>query len=98
MDSNTLLVLIVDGGLILFFLYALYYISKLGSSTIENKPIIKQEKEKPIALKAKDYEPTYTPTPAIVKKPEEEPTEIQDKEITDSRITQSEAEPGEENE
>ena len=29
MNSNTLLVILIDGGLVIFFLYALYYISKL---------------------------------------------------------------------
>lgn len=73
MDSNILLILIIDGGLILFFLYALYYISKLSTSTVENKPIKIQDKEKPTAIKAKDYEPTYTPSP-ISPQPAEEIT------------------------
>ena len=56
--------MIIDGGLIIIFLYALYYISQLSSTTIENKPVLKQEKEKPTAIKSKDYEPTYTPSTA----------------------------------
>ncbi len=86
MDSNILLVLIIDGGLVLFFLYALYFISKQNPQKIESKSVIKQEKEKPTAVKAKDYEPTYTPTA-----PHEEVTETKEKTqpVTYARLSEN---------
>ena len=100
MDSNTLLVIIVDGGLVLFFLYALYYISQLGKheKTRDPKPIIKQDKKEPTVVKVKEYEPTYTPSPTT-KEPEietkEETTEptIHETEKDDTLMTTSTSEP-----
>ena len=61
MDSNTLLVLIIDGGLVLFFLYALYYSSQMSKKT--TRPIlIKEKKEDITAVKIKDYKPTFIKT------------------------------------
>ncbi len=45
MNSNTLLVLIVDGGLVLFFLYALYYISQLGKRQRETTRLETKQRE-----------------------------------------------------
>ena len=60
MDSNTLLVIILDGGLVLFFLYALYYISQISKPQVP-KILKKTDKEEPLAVKVGDFEPTYTP-------------------------------------
>ncbi len=100
MDSNTLLVIIVDGGLILFFLYALYYISQLvkHEKSRDPKPTIKQDKKEPTVVKVKEYEPTYTPSP-VIREPEietkEETTEptIHETEKDDTIITTSTSEP-----
>lgn len=56
MDTQTLTVLIIDGGLILLFLYALYYISKPGKNTAYASEA-KKPKEDPVAVKISDYEP-----------------------------------------
>jgi predicted flap endonuclease-1-like 5' DNA nuclease len=45
MNSNTLLVFIVDGGLALFFLYALYYISQLGKRQKETTRLETKQRE-----------------------------------------------------
>jgi predicted flap endonuclease-1-like 5' DNA nuclease len=58
MNFNTALVLIVDGGLFLFFLYALYYSSQVGKKS--TKSLIDKEKEDISVVKIKDYEQTYT--------------------------------------
>jgi predicted flap endonuclease-1-like 5' DNA nuclease len=65
MDSNTLLVLVIVGGLVLFFLYAFYYVSKQNPQKKEKKPTV---------VKVKDYEPTYTRTAL-----QEEVTETKEK-------------------
>jgi predicted flap endonuclease-1-like 5' DNA nuclease len=58
MDFNTILVIIVDGGLFLFFLYALYYSSQVGKKP--TKPLINKEKEEITVVKINDDEPVST--------------------------------------
>jgi predicted flap endonuclease-1-like 5' DNA nuclease len=64
MDFNTLLVIVVDGGLFLFFLYALYYSSQTGKKT-STPLIIKGKEEEITVVKIKDYKPTHIQTSQI---------------------------------
>ena len=71
MDSNTLLVIVVDGGLILFFLYALYVINQKQAPT---------PKKKKVAIKPETIltpsKPEPEPVPAPVPAPEPEPKPV----------------------
>jgi predicted flap endonuclease-1-like 5' DNA nuclease len=58
MDFNTILVIIVDGGLFLFFLYALYYSSQVGKKP--TKLLINKEKGEITVVKINDYESVST--------------------------------------
>ena len=74
MDSNTLLVLVVDGGLVLFFLYALYTTNQQPASPKKKKVAVKPE-----TILAKDEpkpepKPEPEPAPEPVLEPEPEPT------------------------
>ena len=72
MNSNTLLVAIIDGGLILFFLYALYYISQLSKQQ-EPSIMSKRQEEPPLTKRGTDT--------ATIPREGEEVESIQEKEV-----------------
>ena len=79
MDSNTLLVLVVDGGLVLFLLYAIFTSNQKTASPKKEKVAVKPEeilreskpepKPKPEPTPAPEPEPEPAPTPEPVPEP-----------------------------
>ena len=70
MDSNTILVIIVDGGLLLFLIYALYIINQKPSP---NKPKKRIAVKPETILAPSESEPKPEPKPTPEPKPEPKP-------------------------
>ena len=70
MDSNTILVIIVDGGLLLFLIYALYIINQKPSP---NKPKKRIAVKPETILAPSEPEPKPEPKPTPEPKPEPKP-------------------------
>ena len=86
MDSNTLLLIVVDGGLFLFFLYALWYISRLGKkeppSIRADRPVVTPVSPVEMRATAQETVEVEEPVPEPVTAFEEEVMEIKEETMT----------------
>lgn len=73
MDSNTLLVLVVDGGLVLFLLYAIFTSNQRPVSLKKEKVAVKPEEILAESKPEPKPKPEPTPAPEPVPEPEPEP-------------------------
>jgi len=74
MDSNTLLVLVVDGGLVLFLLYAIFTSNQRPVSPKKEKVAVKPEEILTESKPEPKPKPEPTPAPEPVTEPEPAPT------------------------